>query len=119
MAGAVDVLVEERAEGGPGDLLQDLLEVGGGHRLPGEALDVGADAPPPGLLAQEAADHVEDQRPLVVAVGVEHADRVGVAEGDDRPPVLVPRLGQVVLAQVVHLPGELVRPVGVPLARGR
>jgi hypothetical protein len=115
MPGAADVLVEERTEGDPGDLLHDLLEVGGGHGLAGEALDVGAETPPPGLLAEEAADHVEDERPLLVAVSVEEADRGGIAERHERPDVFVPRLGQVVVDQVVHLPGELVGSVGVPL----
>ena len=104
----VDVLIKQPVDVAPGRLGDRALEVGRRDVRAAVLAHVVMDRLRPAGVAEHRADHVEDERPLLVQMAVEEVDRFVIDVVDDRAAVAVAVFAHVDLRVAVQLVAELV-----------
>src|SRR5262249_53771135 len=115
VAGLLDPLLEEPVDAAAGGGLDGAREGAGLDDARAVLLPIVRERLPERRVAEDAAQHVEDEAALVVEVVIEDVDRLVVEVGGDRAAVAAPILLEVLVAPVEDLHVRLVAAVA-PLA---
>src|SRR5262249_48589546 len=108
MAALVDPLLEEGLQVAASSDFDGPFEIDRLHHLMTISRDILCHTAPEVMIAQQVAQHVQDQRALLVQVMVKQVNRLLIYVGDNGTPVLFTILSEVAPGILVHAITKLV-----------